>query len=164
MEQRDQDRAWRWMSGILAGLEVGVLGGLVMLGWFALDSMWHAQRWYAVPNLLGSTFYGNLAFRSGAGRATVSGIALHLCASGALGAAFGLVAPRGQSPLRYLLLGVATGLIWYYLLFGAFWRFVNPLIPLYSSAREMVVAHALFGFCLSRWPGAERSLRRGPSG
>jgi hypothetical protein len=145
---------------LLAGVQVGIVGGLVMLGWFALNSVAMSQKWYAVPNLLGSTFYGDLAFRSGFGRVSVSGGALHLCATGAIGALFGLFVPQGQSGFRVLLIGVAVGLGWYYLLFGAFWKIVNPMVPLYCSERSMLVGHALYGLWLGRWPQVLRSLER----
>jgi hypothetical protein len=160
MEGKDGSPARAALLRLLAGVQVGVTGGLVMLAWFALNSMLQAQRWYAVPNLLGSTFYGDLAFRSGFGKVSVVGGALHLCASGAIGALFGLFAPQGQSGFRVLLIGVVTGLAWYYLLFGAFWKVVNPMVPLYSSSRSMLVAHVLYGLWLGRWPGVLRSLEQ----
>jgi hypothetical protein len=160
MDGKDGSPTQRVLLRAFAGVQVGVIGGLVMLAWFALNSMLQAQRWYAVPNLLGSTFYGDLAFRSGFGKVSVAGTALHLCASGAIGALFGLLAPQGQSGFRVLLIGVATGLAWYYLLFGAFWKAVNPMVPLYSSDRSMLVAHALYGLWLGRLPQVLRSLER----
>jgi hypothetical protein len=147
----------------LAGLEVGILGGIVMLIWFAAHSMLLNQRWFAIPNLLASTFYGDLAFRSGFGKVTLAGIALHLCASGVLGTLFGLFLPLGQSRTRIFLIGMVVGLSWYYVLFGAFWKFVNPLVPLYSSEGTMVIGHALFGACLGRCTRALKSLQPEPS-
>jgi len=132
----------------LAGLQAGTLGGLVMLAWFALHSMTQNQSWFAVPNLLASTFYGDAAFRSGFGRVTLAGGALHLCASAAVGVLYGLFFPDRQSPTRLLLTGMLVGLAWYYVCYGAFWKFVNPLVPLYSSERTMVIAHVFFGACL----------------
>lgn len=160
MDGKDRGPARRVLVRLLAGVEVGVVGGLAMLAWFALNSMLQAQRWYAVPNLLGSTFYGELAFRSGFGRVSLAGGALHLCAAGAIGALFGLFAPQGQSAFRVLLIGIVTGLAWYYLLFGAFWKAVNPMVPLYSSYRSMLVAHFLYGLWLGRWPHVFRSIER----
>jgi hypothetical protein len=133
----------------LAGLQAGTLGGLVMLVWFALHSMTQNQSWFAVPNLLASTFYGDAAFRSGFGRVTLAGGALHLCASAAVGVLYGLLFPERQGSTRVLLTGVVAGLAWYYLCYGAFWRLVNPLVPLYSSQRTMVIAHVLYGACLA---------------
>jgi hypothetical protein len=158
MEGRDRSSRRRAWLKLLAGLQVGIMGGLVMLGWFALNSIAHSQRWFAVPNLLGSTFYGDLAFRSGFGKVSLSGGAIHLCATGAVGILFGLFAPQGQSGFRILLLGVAVSLVWYYLMFGAFWKVVNPLVPLYCSDRSMLVGHALYGLWLGRWPQVLRSL------
>lgn len=148
-----------WLLKSLAGLEVGILGGLVMLGWFAVRSVRVNQHWFAIPNLLASTFYGDLAFRSGFGKVTLAGMALHLCASGMLGVMFGFLMPPGQSRTRIFLIGMVVGLSWYYVLFGAFWKFVNPLVPLYSSEATMVIGHALFGACLGRCAPVLRSLQ-----
>lgn len=145
----------------LAGLQVGVLGGTLMLAWFAIHSLVLGQPWYAMPNLLGSTFFGELAFQSGAGRVTAAGMALHLCASGCIGVTFGLVAPAKSalSPLRALLLGLLAGLLWYYLLYDWFWRLVNPWVPLYSSHRTMLIAHLIYGAGLSRWRAVFGSMQ-----
>ncbi len=147
----------------LAGLEVGILGGIVMLGWFAAHSTVLNQRWFAVPNLLASTFYGDLAFRSGIGKVTLAGIAMHLCASGLIGILFGVFLPLSQSRTRIFLIGMVVGLSWYYVLFGVFWKFVNPLVPLYSSEGTMVIGHALFGACLGLSKRALSSLQPEPA-
>src|SRR5688572_19476675 len=93
----------------LAGLETGVLGGAVMLGWFATISVWQDQLWYAVPNLLAGVFYGELIFRSGFGFVTLTGIAIHLISGGVAGILFGVLAPEGQAPARVVLLGLVAG-------------------------------------------------------
>src|SRR5207249_9595798 len=43
----------------LAGIEAGIVGGLILLGYLTLDSAWHRRGFWAVPNLLASTFYGD---------------------------------------------------------------------------------------------------------
>lgn len=151
---------------VLAGLQVGVTGGLLMLLWFAVHSLILGQRWYATPNLLGSTFFGDHAFRSGVGWVTASGFALHVLASGCVGVIFGLVAPAsaGVSGLRTFLLGLLAGMLWYYLLFEPFWKIVNPWVPLYSSPRTMVVAHLIYGAWLSRWRGVAAAIQNQPAG
>jgi len=151
----------RLLIRVLAGLQVGVTGGLWMLLWFAVHSLVLGQRWYAVPNLLGSTFFGDHAFRSGAGWVTASGFALHVLASGCVGVLFGLVAPASAvlSGLRAFLLGLLAGVLWYYVLFEPFWKIVNPWVPLYSSHRTMVVAHLIYGAWLARWRRAAMAIQ-----
>ncbi len=149
---------------VLAGLQVGVTGGLLMLLWFAMHSMILGQRWYAVPNLLGSTFFCDHAFRAGAGWVTASGFALHVIASGCVGVLFGLTAPASAaiSGLRTFLLGLLAGMLWYYVLFELFWKFVNPWVLLYSSHRTMVVAHLIYGAWLARWRGVAMAIQGEP--
>ena len=46
---------------VLAGIQAGVVGALILLGYVALDSAWHRRSVWTVPNLLASTFYGESA-------------------------------------------------------------------------------------------------------
>lgn len=144
----------------LAGLEVGMVGAVAVLGWFVLRAALHGQAWFAIPNLLGSTFYGDLAFRAGAGKVTLAGIALHFLISGTLGCVFGLIiGPVRNAPLVSLsAIGVALG--WYLLFFNPFWRAVNPLVMVYSPDVSMLIAHGIYGGFLAGYPAAVYSLER----
>src|SRR5437016_14311112 len=73
---------------ILSGIEAGVIGGLAMLALQAAASLLRRHVWWETPNLLGSTFYGTRAFRSGPGVVTVAGGALHLEITGLYDAIF----------------------------------------------------------------------------
>lgn len=143
---------------VLSGIETGVTGGLAMLAWFAVHSLMQGQRWYAVPNLIGSTFYGELAFRSGFGKVTLGGIALHLFVAGVVGILFSIFMPASLSGTRTLLIGVLTGLACYYLAFHPFWKLVNSWVLLYASGKTMVVGHLLYGLWLGRWRAVYRAL------
>jgi hypothetical protein len=134
----------------LAGVEAGVLGGIAMLGWFILVSVWQDQFWYAVPNLLAGVFYGEFIFRAGFGLVTLSGIALHLVSGGLVGALFGLLVPTGQTPPRMLLFGLVVGLLWFYVNQYLLWRRTNPLVIYYTAQSSMIAAHLLFGVFLAR--------------
>ena len=142
----------------LAGLETGVLGGAVMLGWFATISVWQDQLWYAVPNLLAGVFYGELIFRSGFGFVTLTGIAIHLISGGVAGILFGVLAPEGQAPARVVLLGLVAGLLWFYFNQFVWWRRTNPLVIYYTAESSMVAAHLLFGIFLGRLSWRLRAL------
>ena len=144
--------AWglRLLFRALAGLEVGVLGGLVVLAWFAFDSMWRQQHWWAMLNLAASTLYGERAFRMGLGQATFAGAALHLCVFGGVGALYGLLIPQTRNTSRALLLGLAAGLVWYYFSIGVFWRNINPLVIVYASQPALLSAHVIYGVFLGR--------------
>jgi hypothetical protein len=133
---------------LLRGIEAGTVGGVAMLGFLMLASMLAGQRWWETPNLLGSTFYGNRAFRTGPGMATISGAALHFVITGTIGAAFGWTCGGIRRSNRLFLLGVLVGLAWHYLGPALFWSRVNPRVPAYSSEPLMLFAHLFFGACL----------------
>ncbi len=138
----------RALTRVAGGLEAGVLGGLAMLALLAIVSLARGRHWWEAPNLLGSTFYGYRALGSGIGMATLSGSALHLVITGAIGCAFGLACGSIPGRRRLVLLGLATGIGWYYFADFILWPPINRLIPLYSFTPAFLTAHALFGVCL----------------
>jgi hypothetical protein len=137
----------------VAGIQAGVVGALILMGYLALDSKWHGRSVWTVPNLLASTFYGESAYRQGFGSRTSAGVALLVVVYGLLGALFGLVI-RDHSPrLRIVLFGLIYGAGWFFLSFSWLWKFVNPIVPIYSPDRAMLVGHILYGGVLgSRFP------------
>jgi hypothetical protein len=130
------------------GLEAGVIGGIAMLAMLVSGSLLRGRVWWEVPNLLGTTFYGTRAFRSGVGMATVSGTALHMVITGTIGGLFGLACGWIVERRRLVLMGVLAGIVWYYLGDATFWNRVNPMVPLYSPPGVTLLAHMLFGACL----------------
>ena len=91
------------VKAALAGLEAGVLGGLVMLAAMAAASILERDVWWSYPNLLGATFYGTRALRGGAGWPTVSGVSLQIVLAGGAGVLFAITFGRtpaaGNSPI-----------------------------------------------------------------
>jgi hypothetical protein len=138
---------------LLAGVETGIVGGVVALAWMVVHSLWSGLSPWAYPNLLASTFYGETTLRPGFHWATLSGLALALFVSGLLGIAFGLVVQDRSRRLRVVFLGLAFALIWYYVSYGLLWRRVNRLVSLYSPERAVVAAHLLYGVVLGMFPG-----------
>jgi hypothetical protein len=144
----------------LAGIQAGVVGGLILLGYLALDSVWHRRSVWTVPNLLASTFYGASAYRPGFGAGTSAGLALMLFVYGVLGALFGMVIRDHGTRLRVTLAGLIFGTGWFFLSFDLLWKHVNPLVQLYSPDRAMLVGHLLYGGVLGwRFPAYLRSIR-----
>ena len=119
-------------------------------------SLLRGRFWWEIPNLLGSTFYGTRAFRSGVSIATLSGTAFHFVITGTVGAAFGLCCGGIQRRRRLILLGVLAGVVWHYLAQAIFWSRVNRMVPAYSPQPLTVLSHALFGACLG-WMGQRLS-------
>ena len=133
---------------LLNGIEAGVLGGLAMMALLVSGSLWRGDPWWMPSNLLGTTFYGARALSIGAGRATLSGCALHIFIAGLIGAAFGLLCGGIQRRHRLVLLGTLAGLISHGLADAMLWPKINPLVPLYSIQPATLLSHALFGVCL----------------
>ncbi len=150
----------RFLLRVAAGLEVGVSGGLVMLGWLLAGSFWSGLPWWTAPNLLASTLYGEAALRAGPGMPAVAGIALLVTTAGLIGAVYGALIPESITALRCVLFGLLTGLLWYYVASAWGWRKLNPLVPLYESRPAMYVAHVLYGVALAFHRRALASLRR----
>lgn len=135
-----------------SGLEAGVVGGLAMLSVLIAFSLLRGRVWWEAPNLLGSTFYGLRAFRSGVGMATLSGVAFHLVITGTVGVMFGLVCGAMTGRSRLVLWGIAVGMFWYYVANALLWSKINPLIPLYTFVPAALASHGVFGACLG-WMG-----------
>ena len=146
----------------LAGIQAGVGGTLVLLGYLALDSAWHRRSIWLVPNLLASTFYGESAYQPRFSARTGSGLALLLVLYGVLGALFGLVVRDQGSRLRMTLLGLIFSTGWFFLSFDVLWKYVNPMVRMYSPDRAMLVGHLLYGGLLGRrFPFYVRSMSAG---
>jgi hypothetical protein len=144
---------------VVAGIQAGVVGALILMGYLALDSKWHGRSVWTVPNLLASTFYGESAYRQGFGSRTSAGVALLVVIYGLLGALFGLVIRDHSARLRITLFGLIYATAWFFLSFTWLWKFVNPIIPIYSPDRAMLVGHILYGGVLgSRFPAYLRAM------
>jgi hypothetical protein len=143
----------------VAGIQAGVVGALILMGYLALDSKWHGRSVWTVPNLLASTFYGESAYRQGFGSRTSAGVALLVVVYGLLGAVFGLVIRNHSTRVRTVVFGLIYGAAWFFLSFTWLWKFVNPIIPIYSPDRAMLVGHILYGGALGiRFPAYLRAM------
>ncbi len=146
----------------LAGIQAGVIGALVLLGYLAVDSAWHRRSVWTVPNLLASTFYGDSAYRQEFNSRTSTGVALFVVIYGLLGGLFGLLVRDHGSLTRAAVLGLIYGTAWFFLSFDWLWKHVNPLVPLYSPDRAMLVGHLLYGAVLGgRFPACRREMSDG---
>lgn len=147
----------------LAGIECGVLGGAAMALIWAASSAWRGQPPWIAFNMLGSLLEDRETLRRGLGAATLAGAALHVAVAGMIGAAFGLWMGEARNRLRASLLGILTGLLWYYVAEGLVWRRLGALAYLYIPLRTLMVAHLLYGLALSRYGRAlDRLWRTAP--
>ncbi len=141
----------------LAGLETGVLGGLALLGWYALSSLAVGQPAWDVPASLGAACCGT-SFRSRPlGFEVAAGASMHIFGAGVVGALFGLVARGVTSLRRRCLLGMLFGLAWYYVLDRILLRSAGAGAYPFLFRRPVLAGYVLFGLFLALYP---RFLRR----
>ena len=148
----------RMLDYSLAGLQTGVLGGLLALGWYAFCSVWQGQPVLAAPLSLGTSLTRD-GLRHGYGFTALTGASLQVAVSGTLGVLFGLIVRSRDNVLRAMLLGILLGLACYWLCYGLLWQKVLAAEPLPASSSTVLVAHLLFGAHLGRYPQVLRSVR-----
>ena len=134
---------------LLAGLESGILGAAVMIGWFAVDSMMERQYWWAMLNLWGASVYHNRVFSMGFGMATLAGVSTHFFLHGLGGAIWSLAAARISNYWLHLAGSLAAAALWYYVLMHAFWPMVAPIVSRLTPIPATLLAYFLFGAALS---------------
>ena len=137
---------------VMAGVEAGVLGGLFVMAWLATLSLLQGRSIWSMPNLLASTFYGEAALRRGFRWSSLSGVALQVIVSAAVGLLFGLAVSGVANRGRVMMLGLAAGAAWYFLSVGIFWKYVNSMVPLYAGGGGMFLAHVGMGAFLGSFP------------
>lgn len=155
----NQDRVAPWVLRVLAGVKAGILGGVAMFCWLAASSVLDFHAIWVVPNLLGSALSGHSVLQRGFGWPTISGLGLHLSVAGLVGACFGLLVGDSRNRVRVPLLGIITGLVWYYCSQILFWRKLGIFVMVYSPPRPMLLAHMIYGVVLGWYPSGLRSLQ-----
>ncbi len=143
----------------LAGLQAGVLGAILMLGWIMLGSIFDQRSVWVVPNLFASAFYGVDAYRNEFLHTSWAGVAMLIAIYGALGIPWGCVWRENSKP-RLALYGTVFGLVVYYFLFHFIWPRANGLIVLYAPTRTLILGHMLWGLTLAqKSPKFARQIR-----
>lgn len=146
------------VARLLAGLESGILGGFVMIGWFALDSILERQYWWAILNLWGASVYHNRVFSMGFGIATLAGASCHFFLHGVAGALWALIAGRMSNYWLHLFCSLGAAAAWYLFLMHAFWPAVAPVVARISPVPATLLAYFLFGAAISRNPSRARQI------
>ena len=133
-----------------AGLQAGMAGGLVMLGWLSLTTLWSRNSIWWFPNLMATTFGGDPALQPSFGKYSLSGLALHFIQYSLLGVVYAKLVPERAPYTRLLSTGLIIAVAYYYLMYGFVWKHLNPLVPLYSPDRQILAGHLFYGFMLTR--------------
>lgn len=149
-------RRWMYEKGLdtLAGLQLGVLGGILVLVWYALISPVLAQPWWILPNLYASKYFLQRTIMAGPGFVTVSGAALHLTFSGIIGAIAGFANPGSR------LVGLGTAVAWYLICYFYLWKRTAPGLVMYTPQPVLAVGYFLYGSVLGYYPQTRRGLTR----
>jgi hypothetical protein len=142
---------------VLAGLQAGVLGALLMVACLMIGSLWNGRSIWVAPNLFATTFFGSDVYRNQFLRTSWTGVALIVAVYGLLGILWGCVW-RDERTRWLRVYGAVAGLCVYYLLFGLLWRHVNPLITLYAPDRQLQLGHLLWGIVLASSPVFARRI------
>ncbi|QOY87843.1 hypothetical protein [Paludibaculum fermentans] len=135
---------------LLAGLDTGLAGAIVLVGWFLFHSWLTGEFWWAKLNVAGALFYGSSVYTMGFSRASLAGASLLLVLYTALGGLFGLIA-RPSGFTRNLLLGMLLAMTWHLLSQRYFWRRLDSFGPAYFPVLSTLPAHLIFGLSLSRF-------------
>ena len=152
MDATTENRETGNLPIFLSGLQGGMIGVLWMLAWLGVSATWQRRSFWTAENLLASAFYGDSAIRSGFAFSTLSGLALYLLLYSVLGAVFAGVLRDRASRQRTLLLGMAYGLVWYYVAYHLLWKSLLPLVALLHTERPTLIGHLLYGIILGRYP------------
>ncbi|MCC6394443.1 MAG: hypothetical protein IT167_27860, partial [Bryobacterales bacterium] len=137
---------------LLAGLEVGILGGLAILVWFFVLSYWNFRAPWALVNLFSASLRNSGTWTYGFTSSTWTGMAAHLFVCGLLGIFIGWVLPRPASGTTVSLSGLAFGVIVSLLVYEFVWRRYVPSLGEYVAPAAGIVVHLIFGMCLAQFP------------
>ena len=139
-------------AAVLAGLETGVLGGVALLGWYALSSLAAGQAAWEVPARLGAACRGAAFWTEPLGFDVAAGASMNIAGAGVAGALFGLVARGVTSLRRHFLLGVLFGLVWYYVLDQILLRSAGAGAYPFLFRRPVIAGYGFFGLFLGLYP------------
>src|SRR6476659_10155992 len=127
---------------ILFGLQLGVIGGVITLVWFALVCPIVGKPWWLIPNLFASHFYNPREVYLGPGIVTIVGAALQIVMSGIVGCLNGLATPGGR------LSGLGAALAWYFFCILFLWKRIAPLMLTSAIQPILWTGYFLFGSAL----------------
>lgn len=140
------------LARLLAGLQAGILGGLVTVIWFMVLSVWSLRSPWALVNLFAASAWHAPSWSANFGIATFTGIALHLAACGFFGMFIGWALPKPPAPSHMSLAGFTFGAILSLMLYEFFWRRLVPSLGAYTTPGAIVTVHLLFGVCVGQFP------------
>jgi hypothetical protein len=145
-----------WLCRLLAGLQAGVVGGLVLAAYLWLENLLFARSAWQAPELFAAALLGPAATRLHFGFHTVVGYSLLLLCSGAMGFLFAVLVRPVVAAIWAANIGIAYSLAWYFLLLRRV--LVGPMGGL--PAGISMLGYFLFGAALSLYVGYYRQIAR----
>jgi ascorbate-specific PTS system EIIC-type component UlaA len=142
---------------VLAGLQAGMLGALLMLAVVMLGSSLNGRSIWVFPNLMATFFRGSGVYRNEYMPTSWAGMAILMAIYGFLGAVWGVICRENSKP-GLMAFGAIVGLVVYYAFFRVFWPVWSPIIALYAPDRQLELGHILWGVALSRSPRFARQI------
>jgi hypothetical protein len=137
---------------LLAGLQVGMLGGLGTLVWLVILSAWNLQGPWTLVNLLAYATRAAVNWEYRFSMASVIGIAAHLFTCGSLGIFCGWLLPRPHGAARVSITALIFGVLLSLLTYQLFWVRVAPPLSMYIAPAAVWIAHVMFGLSLAQFP------------
>jgi hypothetical protein len=137
---------------LLAGLQVGILGGLSIFLWFLLLSYWGFRSPWGLLNLIAASLRNHATWGLALTSSTWTGLAAHLFLCGSLGMAVGWILPRPLPQVRISLSGFVFGIVLSLMAYELFWHRYVPLLGEYIRPAASLVSHLLFGLSLAQFP------------
>jgi hypothetical protein len=140
------------IARLLAGLQVGMLGGLGILAWLIILSYWNFRAPWALMNLFAASLQNTVYWGRNFSFFTFTGVAAHLFTCGVLGLFIGWVLPRPRAESRVSVAGLMFGIIISLIAYEVFWRRYVPGLREQVAPASLLVAHLIFGMSLARFP------------
>jgi hypothetical protein len=147
------------LESLLAGLQAGMVGALLMLAWLGISAAWQQRSFWTAENLMASAFYGPGSIHSGFASRTLPGLALYVVLYSLLGALLGVVLRNRTTRMRTLLAAILFAMVWYYATFHWMYERVMPLVALLHAERPTAIGHLIYGLWLGRYPEYLRRAR-----
>lgn len=139
-EERRSRRKSVW--DLLYGLQLGVIGSVLMLAWFAIISPVLGYPWWLILNASASHFYNTRDVNLGPGVVTLVGIAVQIVASGIVGCLNGVTTPGGR------LWGIAVAGAWYLFCYLFLWKRLAPLLLTHNIQPVLWAGYFILGSVL----------------
>jgi hypothetical protein len=146
---------------VLAGLEAGVVAGVVMLLWYAVTSAMANRSPWDVPTVLAEVFLPPGRVSQRWATLAAAGAAVPVAGGGLIGVLFGIAARFVRASRHMILLGLLFGLSWYYAWRALAAQRIGAGAAAIVSSWKVVAGYLLFGLLLALYPRLLRGVRAG---